>query len=90
MRPCGQSWRDENGDLVPALKDLKSDIRNMLNKPIAAVEEENDPLDGVLKIPAPECGPTTRFACRPARHRFYPDIGSKWCSKRPCLLVYVV
>ena len=44
-----QSWTDENGDLVPALKDLKHDIGNMLNKAIAAVEEENDALAGVLK-----------------------------------------
>ena len=45
MRP----WIDENGDQVPALKDLKYDIGNMLNKAIAAVEEENDALAGVLK-----------------------------------------
>ena len=44
-----QSWTDENGELVPALKDLKHDIGNMLNKAIAAVEEENDALAGVLK-----------------------------------------
>lgn len=44
-----ESWTDENGDLVPALKDLKYDIGNMLNKAIAAVEEENDALAGVLK-----------------------------------------
>ncbi|MHB1685418.1 MAG: type I restriction-modification system subunit M [Bacilli bacterium] len=43
------SWTDENGDTVPALKDLKHDIGNMLNKAIAAVEEENDALAGVLK-----------------------------------------
>ncbi len=42
-------WTDENGDRVPALKDLKHDIGNMLNKAIAAVEEENDALAGVLK-----------------------------------------
>jgi type I restriction enzyme M protein len=35
--------------VVPALKDLKQDIRNMLNKAIAAVEDENDALAGVLK-----------------------------------------
>ena len=40
-----KSWEDENGDLVPALKDLKSDIGNMLNKAIAAVEDENDSLE---------------------------------------------
>ena len=44
-----ETWKDENGDLVPALKDLKHDIGNMLNKAIAAVEDENDSLDGVLK-----------------------------------------
>jgi type I restriction enzyme M protein len=44
-----QSWIDENGDEVPALKDLKQDIGNMLNKAIAAVEDENDALAGVLK-----------------------------------------
>lgn len=44
-----QSWTDENGELVPALKDLKYDIGNMLNKAIAAVEDENDALAGVLK-----------------------------------------
>ncbi|MCL5057370.1 MAG: type I restriction-modification system subunit M [Actinobacteria bacterium] len=44
-----ESWVDENGETVPALKDLKHDIGNMLNKAIAAVEEENDALAGVLK-----------------------------------------
>lgn len=44
-----EPWKDENGDLVPALKDLKSDIGSMLNKAIAAVEDENDKLAGVLK-----------------------------------------
>ena len=44
-----QTWKDDNGDLVPALKDLKHDIGNMLNKAIAAIEDENDALDGVLK-----------------------------------------
>jgi type I restriction enzyme M protein len=44
-----ESWADENGDSVPALKDLKQDIGNMLNKAIAAVEDENDALAGVLK-----------------------------------------
>ena len=42
-------WNDETGDLVPALKDLKHDIGNMLNKAIAAIEDENDALVGVLK-----------------------------------------
>jgi type I restriction enzyme M protein len=44
-----ESWMDENGETVPALKDLKYDIGNMLNKAIAAVEDENDALAGVLK-----------------------------------------
>jgi type I restriction enzyme M protein len=44
-----EAWTDEKGDPVPALKDLKHDIGNMLNKAIAAVEEENDALAGVLK-----------------------------------------
>jgi type I restriction enzyme M protein len=44
-----ESWIDENDELVPALKDLKHDIGNMLNKAIAAVEEENDALADVLK-----------------------------------------
>ncbi|MEN6317180.1 MAG: type I restriction-modification system subunit M [Syntrophaceae bacterium] len=44
-----EAWIDENSDMVPALKDLKYDIGNMLNKAIAAVEEENDALAGVLK-----------------------------------------
>ena len=44
-----ESWIDENGDVVPPLKHLKYDIGNMLNKAIAAVEDENDALAGVLK-----------------------------------------
>jgi len=44
-----ESWTDENGEVVPALKDLKHDIGSMLNKAIAAVEDENDALAGVLK-----------------------------------------
>ena len=44
-----ESWVDESGDEIPALKDLKQDIGNMLNKAIAAVEDENDALAGVLK-----------------------------------------
>jgi len=44
-----EAWKDDNGDEVPALKDLKQDIGNMLNKAIAAVEDENDALAGVLK-----------------------------------------
>jgi type I restriction enzyme M protein len=44
-----ESWKDENGDEVPAMKDLKEDIGNMLNKALAAIEDENDALVGVLK-----------------------------------------
>jgi type I restriction enzyme M protein len=44
-----EAWKDEDGDEVPALKDLKQDIGNMLNKALAAVEDENDALAGVLK-----------------------------------------
>ena len=44
-----ETWTDENDGLVPALKDLKDDIGNMLNKALAAVEDENDSLAGVLK-----------------------------------------
>jgi type I restriction enzyme M protein len=44
-----ESWTDEQGNLVPALKDLKHDIGNMLNKAIASIEDENDALAGVLK-----------------------------------------
>ena len=44
-----EPWTDENGDHVPALKDLKTDIGNMLNKALAAIEDQNDDLNGVLK-----------------------------------------
>jgi type I restriction enzyme M protein len=44
-----ETWIDEDGNTVPALKDLKHDIGNMLNKAIAAIEDENDSLAGVLK-----------------------------------------
>lgn len=44
-----QRWIDEEGNEVPPLKHLKSDIGSMLNKAIAAIEEENDSLAGVLK-----------------------------------------
>jgi type I restriction enzyme M protein len=39
-----ESWVDDDGAEVPALKDRKHDIGNMLNKTIAAVEDENDAL----------------------------------------------
>lgn len=44
-----EGWVDENGQEVPPLKHLKHDIGNMLNKAIAAIEDENDALAGVLK-----------------------------------------
>jgi len=44
-----ETWMDDNGDTVPALKDLKHDIGAMLNKAIAALEDSNDSLAGVLK-----------------------------------------
>lgn len=44
-----ESWLDEEGNEVPPLKHLKHDIGNMLNKAIAAIEDENDALAGVLK-----------------------------------------
>ena len=47
-------WDDdyvnENSELVPALKDVKQNIGERLNKAIAQLEQENSPLlDGVLK-----------------------------------------
>ncbi|MEB0007257.1 type I restriction-modification system subunit M [Pseudomonas sp. RTB3] len=44
-----ESWMDEEGTEVPPLKHLKHDIGNMLNKAIAAIEDENDALAAVLK-----------------------------------------
>lgn len=44
-----ESWIDEEGNEVPPIKHLKHDIGNMLNKAIAAIEDENDALAGVLK-----------------------------------------
>lgn len=43
-----EPWMDDDGNTVPVLKDLKHDIGNMLNT-IAAIEEENNALAGVLK-----------------------------------------
>lgn len=52
--PSIARWNDdyvnENGELVPALKDVKQNIGERLNKVIAQIEQENSPLlDGVLK-----------------------------------------
>ncbi len=44
-----EAWLDEDGNQVPPLKHLKEDIGNMLNQAIAAVEDANDALTGVLK-----------------------------------------
>lgn len=44
-----EGWIDDEGNQVPPLKHLKADIGSMLNKAIAAIEEENDALAGVLK-----------------------------------------
>ena len=44
-----KAWVDEEGNQVPPLKHLKEDIGNMLNKAIAAIEDANDALSGVLK-----------------------------------------
>jgi type I restriction enzyme M protein len=44
-----EAWVDEDGRQVPPLKHLKEDIGNMLNKAIAAIEDANDALVGVLK-----------------------------------------
>src|SRR5688500_5188493 len=44
-----ETWEDDDGNVVPALKDLKQDIGSMLNKAIAAIEDANDALAGVLK-----------------------------------------
>ncbi len=44
-----EPWLDESGNQVPPLKHLKQDIGNMLNKALAAVEDANDNLAGVLK-----------------------------------------
>ena len=44
-----EGWLDEDGNQVPPLKHLKQDIGDMLNQAIAAVEDTNDALTGVLK-----------------------------------------
>ena len=43
-----EPFTDENGVLQPAMKDLQSNIGEMLNKALAALETENEPLRGVL------------------------------------------
>lgn len=45
-----ESYVNEKGQTVPALKDVKKDVGERLNEAIAAIEESNTPLlDGVLK-----------------------------------------
>ena len=44
-----ESWINEQGEFVPALKDLKQDIADYLNKALAAIEHENPQLAGVLE-----------------------------------------
>lgn len=44
-----ESWKDEDDHDVPAIKHLKHDIGAMLSKAIAAIEDNNDSLEGVLK-----------------------------------------
>lgn len=44
-----EQWKDEAGNLQPAIKDLKANVGEMLNKAVNGIEEENDVLDGVLK-----------------------------------------
>jgi len=44
-----EGFVDENGNEQPPLKHLKSNIGERLNKAIAAIEESNDRLNGVLK-----------------------------------------
>lgn len=42
-------WIDDEGNLRPALKDLKKDVGATLNKALASIEDENTVLTGVLK-----------------------------------------
>ena len=44
-----EGWVDKNGQEVLPLKHLKQNIGEMLNKSLAAIEDENDSLHGVLK-----------------------------------------
>ena len=44
-----ESYTDAEGRTVPALKDVKQNVGERLNKAVAALEEENEVLDGVLK-----------------------------------------
>ena len=44
-----EGYIDSHGQVHPAIKDVKSDIGQRLNIAIAAIEENNDRLNGVLK-----------------------------------------
>jgi type I restriction enzyme M protein len=44
-----EGFVDENGQQQPAIKNLHHNIGEMLMKALAALEDENDPLEGVLK-----------------------------------------
>ena len=61
-----EPWKDDNGDLVPALKDLKHDIGNMLNKacPSHLSRLRQKTLEICLSLPfIPSCLPTTARLC---------------------------
>src|SRR3972149_4252666 len=44
-----EGFTDENGQPQPAIKNLQQNIGEMLNKALSSLEEENEPLRGVLK-----------------------------------------
>ena len=44
-----EGFTDENGQQQPAIKNLHHNIGEMLMKALAALEEANEPLEGVLK-----------------------------------------
>ena len=44
-----ESYEDTTGKFQPAIKDIKINIGERLNKAIAAIEENNEMLEGVLK-----------------------------------------
>lgn len=44
-----EGFTDENGQLQPAIKNLHHNLGEMLNKALAALEDENDVLRGVLR-----------------------------------------
>jgi len=44
-----EGYEDTNGKFQPPIKDIKTNIGERLNKAIAAIEESNEMLDGVLK-----------------------------------------